>query len=258
MQRDVATSSSDLATPLPSSPLGPPNNDFGKIAIAVAIHCGLLLQDVNLKTSLRLAINREENVAVSDRASRLSEFFRTLSTALSEFGHPRAFAFSCCIQTLGPVLHLIPALASFRAFLSRAWDFDTVYPETATQSSWIPQTPHGQCGVSSVWLAETLHEKFSMSSIFCEGSLIFDDQQAEDVLDHCWLELTGSNGEELVLDLTCDQAQGFDRPIVLDAKASLDRQRVHYVPRDRLSRSDLPNSPVWPRYRTLLRHLNSP
>src|SRR5512133_3186825 len=258
MQRDVATSSSDLATPLGGSSLGLLNNEFRKIAIAIAIHSGLALQDVDLKTSLRLAMDCQEDVAVSDRASRLTEFLRTLSTGLSELRHPGAFAFSGCIQALGPVLHLLPVVASFRAFLSPAWDFDTVYPETATRSSWIPRTPDGQCGVSSAWLAETLHKEFSMSSIFCEGSLIFDGQQAEDVLDHCWLELEGSDGEELILDLTCDQAQGFDRPIVLDARTYLDRQGVRYIPRDRLSISDLPGSPVWPRYQTLLRNLNSP
>src|SRR4029434_8370424 len=106
-------------------------------------------------------------------------------------------------------------------------------------------------------LAEILHHRYSMSSTFCEGSLIFDDKQAEDVVDDCWLELSGSDGEELILDLTCDQAQGFNRPIVLDAKTYLDHQRVHYVSRERLSRSDLPNSPVWPRYQTLLRKLGS-
>lgn len=97
-----------------------------------------------------------------------------------------------------------------------------------------------------------------MSSTFCEGSLLFDDQQAEDVLNHCWLELNGSADEELVLDLTCDQAQGFDRPIVLDAKTHLDRQGVRYIRRDWLGTSDLPNSPVWARYQTLLRKLGSP
>ena len=87
---------------------------------------------------------------------------------------------------------------------------------------------------------------------------MFDGEQAESVLDHCWLELSGSDGEELILDLTCDQAQGFDRPIVLDAKTHLDCQGIRYIPRERLSISDLPNSPVWPRYQTLLRKLGSP
>jgi hypothetical protein len=86
---------------------------------------------------------------------------------------------------------------------------------------------------------------------------MFDDEQAESVLDHCWLELNGSDGEELILDLTCDQAQGFNRPIIFHAKTDLDRQGVRYIPRDRLSISDLPDSPVWPRYQTLLRNLDS-
>ena len=86
---------------------------------------------------------------------------------------------------------------------------------------------------------------------------MFDGEQAESVLDHCWLELSGSDGEELILDLTCDQAQGFDRPIVLDAKTHLDCQGIRYIARERLSISDLPDSPVWPRYQTLLRNLDS-
>jgi hypothetical protein len=155
-------------------------------------------------------------------------------------------------------LTILPALQGFRQLLSRGWDFDTVYPEAANQSSWTPQTPDGQCGVSSAWLAEILHQRYSMSSTFCEGSLIFDDQQAENVLDHCWLELKGSDGEELILDLTCDQAQGFDSPIVFQAKADLDRQGVRYIARDRLNISDLPDSPVWPRYQTLLCNLDRP
>ena len=160
------------------------------------------------------------------------------------------------IQTLEPALVLLPALAGFRAFLSRGWGDNTVYPETATRSSWIPGTPHGQCGVSSAWLAEVLHHQLSISSTFCEGSLLFNDQQAEDVLDHCWLKLNGSDGDELILDLTCDQAQGFERRIVFHPKTHLDRQGVRYIPRDWLSISDLPESPVWPRYQTLLRNLD--
>jgi hypothetical protein len=258
MQRDVATDSSEVATELPSPSLMPPNDDFQRIAIAAATHCGLISQDVGLNTSLRLALAGQENVIAADRSSRLSEFLRTLSAGLSELGHPGALAFASCIQTLGPALDLLPALRDFRAFLSRAWGIDTVYPETANQSSWIPRTPHGQCGVSSAWLTVVLHRQYSLPSTFCQGSLIFNDQRAESVLDHCWLELSGSAGEELILDLTCDQAQGFDRPIVLHAKTHLDRQRVSYIPYDRLNISDLPDSPVWTRYEALRRNLGWP
>lgn len=159
--------------------------------------------------------------------------------------------------TRAPALAILPALQGFRQLLSRAWDFDTVYPEAANQSSWTPRTPDGQCGVSSAWLAEMLHQQYSIPSTFCQGSLIFNDQHAESVLDHCWLELNGSAGEELILDLTCDQAQGFERRIVFHPKTHLDRQGVRYIPRDWLSISDLPESPVWSRYQTLLRNLDS-
>jgi hypothetical protein len=258
MQRDVATSSSEVATGLPGSSPMPLNNDFQRIAIAVATHCGLVSQDVDLNTSLRLAMDEQENIMVADRTSRLSEFLRNLSAGLSELRHPGAHAFASCIQTLGPALDLLPALRDFRVFLSQAWSVDTVYPEAANQSSWIPRTPHGQCGVSSAWLAVVLHRQYSLPSTFCQGSLVFNDQRAENVLDHCWLELNGSAGEELILDLTCDQAEGFDRPIVLHAKTHLDRQRVRYIPYDRLNISDLPDSPVWTRYEALRRNLGWP
>jgi hypothetical protein len=258
MQRDVATSSSDLATPLGSPSPEPLNNDFRKIAIAVAIHCGLVSQDIDLNKSLHLAMDYQANVVLADRASQLSQFLRNLSAGLSELRHPGALAVAGCIQTVGPALDLLPALQGFRALLSRAWGIDTVYPESAAQPSWIPGTPQGQCGVSSAWLAQVLQQLYSMPSTFCQGSLVFDDQQAESVLDHCWLEISGSAGEELILDLTCDQAQGFDRPIVFHEKTQLDRQRVRYILHDRLSISDLPDSPVWTRYEALCRNLGSP
>jgi hypothetical protein len=89
-------------------------------------------------------------------------------------------------------------------------------------------------------------------STFCQGSLIFDDDQAEDLPDHCWLEISGDPCEELVLDLTCDQAHGFDKEIVFDVKGDLDRARIYYRSRDRVDVTDLPNNPVWPRYQKLL------
>lgn len=97
-----------------------------------------------------------------------------------------------------------------------------------------------------------LAHKYSIRSTFCRGLLMFDGQ-AEDVGDHCWLEIKGESGEELVLDLTCDQAQGFNRQIVFESKADLDRERIHYIARDRGEISDLPYSnPLWPRYQRLL------
>jgi hypothetical protein len=83
------------------------------------------------------------------------------------------------------------------------------------------------------------------------GSLLFDDDRAEDLLNHCLLEIP-TEPEELVLDLTCDQAPGFDREIVFDSTSDLDRAHIYYISRDRVDISDLPNDPVWPRYQKLL------
>ena len=69
------------------------------------------------------------------------------------------------------------------------------------------------------------------------------------------LRSTAESGEELVLDLTCDQAQGFDRQIIFDSRADLDQEHVHYIPSERVDISDLPSNPVWPRYQKLLRNI---
>jgi hypothetical protein len=151
-------------------------------------------------------------------------------------------------------LALRPALNTFRARLAESWSPDTAYPGSVTPSRWFAGNPQGQCGVSSVWLAEELAREYSITSTFCQGSLIFDGDQAEDLLDHCWLEIP-AEPEELVLDLTCDQARGFDREVVFDSKSDLGRARIYYVSRDRVNISDLPDNPVWPRYQMLLLNL---
>jgi hypothetical protein len=113
-------------------------------------------------------------------------------------------------------------------------------PATAvTPSRWFTGNPEGQCAVSSVWLAEEVALEYSIASTFCQGSLIFDGNQAVDLLDHCWLEIPAAP-EELVLDLSCDQAREFDREIVFDLTSDLGRARIYYVSRDRVSISVFP------------------
>jgi hypothetical protein len=150
-------------------------------------------------------------------------------------------------------LALRPALEGFRVLLSRSWSPDTVHRETILPTRWSAGNPQGQCGVTSAWLAEILAREYSVSSRFCRGFLIFGQHKAENVLDHCWLEIDGAHGEEIVIDLTCDQARGFDRQIVFDAKADLKLQQINYITRDRLKVSDLDRTPVWPRYCSLRR-----
>lgn len=147
---------------------------------------------------------------------------------------------------------LLPALDVFRALLSRSWSPETAYPGTVTDSQTIDGDPSGQCGVSSVWLAEVLDRKYSTSSTFCLGTVIFDEHEAKDLEDHCWLEIDGKSGEKLILDLTCDQA-GFGKKIVFDSKVDLEKNLIRYVSRDRVNISELPpNNPVWSRYQKLL------
>jgi hypothetical protein len=258
MKRDVATSSSEVATDVTSPGSVLLSRDFQGIVLAIATKAGLVLRDVDLRASLRLAIDSQTDADNAGRASTVNELLAIFSARLSELAHPQAVAVADCIHTLEPALALIPALRGFRDLLSRVWSLDTVHPETATEPAWMPGTPRGQCGVSSAWLAAVLHRDYSIPSTFCQGSLIFNDQRAADILDHCWLEINGGAGEELILDLTCGQARGFERQIVIDSKSHLDRERVHYVSHERLSTSDLPNNPVWPRYQTLLRNLGWP
>ena len=151
-----------------------------------------------------------------------------------------------------------PALEGFRAVLSRSWRAETAYRKSVTPSHWIAGSPQGQCGVSSVWLAAVLAREYSIRSVFCWGSLIFDKQRAENITDHCWLEIDGGAGQKLILDLTGDQARGFNRQIVFDAKAELDREHIHYIALNRVNvdisrgKCSLANNPAWPRYQMLL------
>jgi hypothetical protein len=151
---------------------------------------------------------------------------------------------------------ILENLDRFKKLLSQSWSPETAYPDAVDQREWTDGDPCGQCGVSSVWLAEVLLHQYSINSTFCLGSLfIFHNPSAENLLDHCWLEINGESGEELILDLTCDQARGFDRPIVFDSKKDLDQERIYYFSRERVDVSNLRKNPVWPRYQALLVNL---
>jgi hypothetical protein len=149
-----------------------------------------------------------------------------------------------------------PILHRFKKLLSQGWSTATAYPGAVDELNWTAGDPCGQCGVSSVWLAEILRCQYSISSTFCLGSLIFYYRSAENLLDHhCWLEINEESGEELILDLTCDQARGFDRPIVFDSKTDLEQEHIYYLSRQRVDVSSLRKNPVWPRYQLLLTNL---
>ena len=162
------------------------------------------------------------------------------------------------ISPQSPGATLIPesVLHRFKKLLTQGWSPETAYPGSVDQLSWAAGDPCGQCGVSSVWLAQVLRYQYSIRSTFCLGSVIFYYRREQNLLDHhCWLEINEESGEELILDLTCDQARGFDRPIIFDSKTDLDQERIYYFSRERVDVSNLRKNPVWPRYETLLDNL---
>ena len=149
---------------------------------------------------------------------------------------------------------LLPLLDGIRALLAQSWSPTTAYSHIVTEDQWMNGDPRGQCGVSSVLLAKVLHREYSIGSTFCSGSLIFDSD-AENVPEHCWLEIHGESGDEIILDLTGDQARGFDQPIVCDSKANLELNGVHYISHERVDAFDLSQNPAWPRYELLLQNM---
>jgi len=167
--------------------------------------------------------------------------------------------FPDAISARSPRATLIPesVLHRFKRLLSQSWSPETAYPGAVDQLNWSAGDPCGQCGVSSVWLAEVLRQQYSICSTFCIGSLVFYYRRTMNFLDHhCWLEINGESSEELILDLTCDQAPGFCRPIVFDSKSDLNQEYIHYVSQKRVDVSQLPTNPVWPRYQRLLVNLH--
>jgi hypothetical protein len=206
-------------------------------------------RDVDLLRGWYPAAHSPETITSAVRHSPLNGLAQPQST-LPDQSHSEGRAVTDAARSTKIALRL--ALIGFRTLLSLGWRPDTAYPETVTPPHWSAGNPRGQCGVSSVWLAAVLNREYSICPTFCRGALVFVDQQAENVLDHCWLEIEEQSGEQLILDLTCDQAQGFNRQIILDSRADLDQENVHYIPRERVDISDLPNNPVWPRYQMLL------
>jgi hypothetical protein len=145
-----------------------------------------------------------------------------------------------------------PPFDELRALLSHSWSPATAYPDTVDQPHWMTGDPRGQCGVSSVWLSEVLSRVYSINSTFCRGSVRFNDQDVENLSDHCWLEIDEKSGDQLILDLTCDQAAGL-RQIVFESKADLAKDHIQFISDQRLNISDLaPDNAVWPRYQSLL------
>ncbi|MFI8292194.1 transglutaminase domain-containing protein [Streptomyces sp. NPDC085614] len=147
-----------------------------------------------------------------------------------------------------PAGHLDPLdsdeLRRFRHRLEAAWSLTTAHPSYARE----PLSSKGQCGVSSVWLARLLRKR-RIEATYCYGRLSFDDPGISSVDHHCWLEIGSPNdAARQVVDLTCDQADGFDEKVIYRRHDELARTGVRYEPATRLTVDDLPGDRVWPRY----------
>jgi hypothetical protein len=145
------------------------------------------------------------------------------------------------------------ALRDFRALLALSWSPGTALPGTLTSSDCGPR---GQCGVSSLWISQILDRQYSICSMLCRGEVYFGGQWAERLRNHCWLEIDGGSREPVILDLTCDQADAFEREIVFNSRSQLDQEHVHYKLSEQMDISDLHrHSDLWRRYHTLLANM---
>ncbi|MGW3862837.1 hypothetical protein ACWEDZ_15270 [Streptomyces sp. NPDC005047] len=151
-------------------------------------------------------------------------------------------------QPAGPHLSLdLDDLWRYRSRLEAAWSVKTTHPSYALE----PLSSKGQCGVSSVWLARRLRQQ-EIEATYCYGSLRFDDRTISSVDHHCWIEVgSPHDAARLVVDLTVDQADGFEEKVICRRFDELTGDGIHYRPTNRLSVDDLPNDRVWSRYTRL-------
>ncbi|MFG1795739.1 hypothetical protein [Nocardia sp. NPDC049149] len=142
---------------------------------------------------------------------------------------------------------LLSILSKFREVLERGWCRETMHPDFA--EDYIDGQPTGQCGVSSVWLARKLRADFSMQSTYCYGELSFDRNDISPVKRHCWIEI----GEErssnrIIVDLTADQAVGFDQRVIIQRAHQLEGDGIRYQARARKNLDELTQDAVWDRF----------
>ncbi|WP_405541040.1 hypothetical protein OG478_52550 [Streptomyces phaeochromogenes] len=138
-------------------------------------------------------------------------------------------------------------LRHYRQRLEAAWSLSTAHPSYARE----PLSSKGQCGVSSVWLARQLRLR-EIESTYCYGRLSFDNPSISSVDHHCWIEIgSSSDATRQVIDLTCDQADGFEEKVIYRRHDELARVGIRYEPVTRLAVDDLPDDRVWSRYTRL-------
>lgn len=142
-------------------------------------------------------------------------------------------------------------LLTYRQILEDAWSRRTIHPSYLADDR-SGSTSRGQCGVSSVWLARELRRCFGVEANYCYGDLIFHDGTSKPVAHHCWVEIgEGIDPTRLVVDLTCDQAESLDQPVLCAPHDNLVKQGMEYQARTRLTLDELPADRVWHRFMAL-------
>lgn len=126
---------------------------------------------------------------------------------------------------------LRPILAAYRQQAQAAWTPETAHAEFEGKAG----DPAGQCGVTSAWLQRRLAEDHGVHAWFAEGTAY---RLGDDELDHCWLEI-GHGWQRVIVDITADQLDGMDRPVVCATYPELCAEYVSYIARRRLTAADL-------------------
>ncbi|GAA0617671.1 hypothetical protein [Streptomyces crystallinus] len=198
-------------------------------------------QSLSGKCADRKVGNYRNLLVVLGTDSTARKEIRTVNT-LHHVAEPADGASADEIPALDP-----EELREYRACLEAVWSLSTAHPSYARE----PLSSKGQCGVSSVWLACQLRLR-AIDATYCYGRLSFDDPSISSVDHHCWIEIgRPTDANRQVIDLTCDQADGFEEKVIYRRHGELARAGIHYEPVTRLSVDDLPDDRVWPRYMRL-------
>lgn len=142
-------------------------------------------------------------------------------------------------------------LADYRKRLEAAWSDETKHPGYADHDGPTPTPSRGQCGVSSVWLALEIYNKYEVAPTYCYGKLSVEGAGSS-VDHHCWLEIGDrEDPDRVVIDLTCDQAEGLRQSTLCRRYDELVKEGVRYEARSCLGVDQLYTDRVWKRFKVL-------
>lgn len=160
----------------------------------------------------------------------------------------------------------IEHLQRIRQRLEAGWSTKTMHPSYAVGlANGLGPMSRGQCGVSSLWLAVDLKRRLRIDAAYCCGRLSTDGPAAGSIDYHCWLEIGASNDAgRLIVDLTCDQAEGLGEKVLCEQFRTLLQRGIRYQADWRSDPEKLQSDPtgsgqrVWRRYHELVETIGRP